>query len=160
MATGANYGVPVQDSGDEFSRFQEQLQRGIANGLISSEVAREHLKAYMTTNHQHQNIAIGGNALGIGIPAPTPPPSGQFEALGRQMSVACFDPTSGSYSTKTIRTPADWMATLGDSAIALKEVMEYLAAQSNLDIWKNKPLEKHIYQSIITAGIRNLMGDK
>lgn len=65
---------------------------------------------------------------------------------------------AGSQISRTMCTPADWLQEHAKAIEALKEVMEYLAAQDNMDPWATKPLQKQIYQRIIREGMTSLMG--
>lgn len=98
-------------------------------------------------------IAQGQGNVAAGMPS-----MGQMQSIMAQAQKAGLDPSRHGYAgiDPYPKTPSEWLRAHTTALDALKEVFEFLAAQDNMDLFTGKPMQKHIYETIILAGVRSI----
>lgn len=104
-------------------------------------------------NQQHQGLASGfSHSLAA---APMPPPALSVLNPNNALAKAMAD-----YSLSRPSTATEYYEHFRGKIDALKAVLEFPAAQHNMEIFSSNPAAEQIYTRIISAGLRELFGDK
>lgn len=93
---------------------------------------------------------------GYGTPEPV---RGPLDAIGQIvrdpfMSSEAF----GMEHRNGMTTPASYAKAMVRTMDAAKDLLEFFAAQDNMDLFKDKPLVKQMYTRVISVGMQDLFG--
>lgn len=92
------------------------------------------------------------------VPPPRPPLDVAIENLHRNYTYGDYDMATDS--PKTLTKINSELKDAMEYHKALAEVVDYFEAQMGLDMFKDKPKAKEVYEKIIKAGLEALLGTK